>query len=99
MTWNYRLIKQIDTDGEYFYGIHEVYYNDANEPVSCTVNPVEVAGITEVEVSDILVRMQEALTKPVLDYSMFISVKNVLQGAGLEALDEVMDITDAQSGC
>jgi hypothetical protein len=30
---------------------------------------------------------------------MFISVKNVLQGAGLEALDEVMDIIDAQSGC
>jgi hypothetical protein len=54
--------------GQYEYAIHEVYYNEKNEPISCTVNPVEPYGETEEELKDCLIRMLAATLKPTLNF-------------------------------
>lgn len=46
MTWNYRLLKSlVETDrGSYYaYKIHEVYYNEKDEPTAYTENPIELS--------------------------------------------------------
>lgn len=40
MGWNYRLLKYNDDE----YGLHEVYYDDKNKPVSCTKDPLFVCN-------------------------------------------------------
>ncbi len=69
--WNYRLVRK-ETRQEYdAIGIHEVYYNSEDEPISCTKKPV---GIQRDNIKDLkkeLFCMKEAFDKPVLDYEDF----------------------------
>lgn len=102
MVWNYRVVRKenkgpfVTEDERYAYGIHEVYYNDAGEIESCTVEPVDPYGTTEGELFDCMAKMNDALKKPVLDYDT-----DIPGGPSPEksALDEVLDPNDAQSGC
>jgi hypothetical protein len=47
--------------------IHEVYYDDDGKPNGYTANPVSVSGADIDDLHWMLARMQEALTKPILN--------------------------------
>lgn len=68
MTWNHRVIRRTYPSGEVFFGIHEVFTD--SEGISCTVDPVEVAGESIEELRQTLTWMFNALAKPVLDYEV-----------------------------
>ena len=74
MSWNHRVVKN-EKDGEVFYAIHEVYYDDDGNPHSITENPIPAFGKDITEITHNLIHMMSALTKPVLDYTMFIDKK------------------------
>jgi len=70
MSWNYRLIRK-EHEGEEYFAIHEVYYNEEGVPHSVTQDPVPVLGDTTEEVTHTLIHMLKALTEPTLDYKIF----------------------------
>lgn len=71
-TWNHRVVKQT-YKGEVAYAIHEVHSSVDNPELtgSCTIDPVAPSA-DEVEgdygLRWVLLRMLDALDKPVLDY-------------------------------
>ena len=82
-TWNYRVMKhKINLDGlsdkmkelvtnheeEYWYGIHEVYYNEAGEVDGWTENEIQPFGETPEELKQCFELMSLAFDKLVLDY-------------------------------
>lgn len=72
-TWNYRVMKLIDDDGEHYHQIHEIYYDKKGHPNAYTENPVSVFSNEGIEgLSSVLEKMAEALTTPVLDASDFV---------------------------
>lgn len=77
MSWNYRLVKQLDPDGTVCIAIHEVYYDDVGKPTSVTVIGDAVFGTGDSEAEaitdcqDVYKMMAEAFSKPVLDYTTF----------------------------
>ena len=74
-TWNYRVLHKIQTGPQgssvEYYEIHEVYYRD-DKPVSISEKPIPPYGEELDELKDDFRRMQEAFSKPVLEYSDFI---------------------------
>lgn len=69
-TWNYRVLKKTDQKtGETIYAIHEVYYDDAGKPETCTENPVAPAGESLAELKRDMDHYLLALHKTVLEYS------------------------------
>ena len=70
MTWNYRVIKHT-TDDVIYYGIHEVYYDDKQEPSSYSEDSIAPYGQTLEEIKSDLEKMVTALSKPVLDVKIF----------------------------
>ena len=76
MTWNYRVLRQV-YDGEDFYAIHEVYYDDDGNPQYCTLNSVGAAGDTMDELKQDLLHYVEAVYKPVLDYNDFLEREQI----------------------
>ena len=72
-TWEYRIIRHegpfsiIPGEPEWWYGIHEVYYDEGSQhPTSWTQNPVVVISNDLSGMQWILQRMLEALAKPTL---------------------------------
>jgi hypothetical protein len=67
-TWNYRVIEFVEANDNTFRQIHEVHYNENGKPVLYSGDPaVVVWDVAEENAGhDILSRMKEALTKPVL---------------------------------
>lgn len=60
MTWNYRLLrhpKAKNANPEYYYAIHEVFYNKKGEPVGWTENPIDIGSEDPSEIKDILTTM------------------------------------------
>jgi len=74
-TWNHRVIHKIQTGPQGssvdYYEIHEVYYNEDGKPTSVTLEAVVPYGESPDELKDDFERMQEAFSKPILDYSDF----------------------------
>jgi len=71
MTWNYRIIEHKNTDGSLWFAIHEVYYDEAGTPKSCSEEPCFAHGE---DIETLITDMQyitKALNKPVLRYSDF----------------------------
>ncbi len=70
MTWNYRIIDH----GEYL-GLHEVHYDDAGKPKSCTADPITFVADAEEGADGIVKALEMALidarTRPVLKVSEF----------------------------
>jgi len=73
--WNYRVVhKVLELPGggtEDQYAIHEVYYDDQDQPGSCTVEPVGGAAAEPAELRQNLIRMLQALDRPTLEYADF----------------------------
>jgi hypothetical protein len=68
-TWNYRVLKKTDpATGETIYTIHEVYYDDAGKPETCTENSVAPMGESLAELKRDMDHYLLALSKPVLMY-------------------------------
>lgn len=65
MTWNYRIVRKQGLDEEYF-EVHEVYYNEAGEPVGMTENCATFGGETPEEVIQALeLALRDAQSRPV----------------------------------
>lgn len=65
MYWNYRVIYHKDQIKDY-YAIHEVYYVD-NLPKYWTLENIEIYEYNVPDLKSVLERMQQALTRPVLE--------------------------------
>lgn len=72
MSWNYRVIKTFCKEtGEDSYGIHEVYYDEPDEPVNATINPIRISSESIDDLRWMLDKFKVALEKPVLDMKEF----------------------------
>lgn len=73
--WNYRVVRHVNY-GEVTFAIHEVYYDENNNPNSCSKDPVYALGHDTAEdlVAD-LQRMLDACRKPTLDYEPFVALE------------------------
>lgn len=66
MYWNHRLVNVAkDNDGEDYFQVSEVFYNDAGQPVGYT--SADVSGETMEEVLLTLQRFTEAVKHPILN--------------------------------
>lgn len=75
MGWNHRVVRHVnpsplDKDEEYYYQVHEVYYNSDGEVTMMTKEGVSPYGNNIEDLTEILEWMTKALTKPILDYDM-----------------------------
>jgi hypothetical protein len=61
--WNHRVVIKHD-----LFGVHEVYYDDNNEPEMVTQDPQEPLGETLEELREEIARFAKALDYPVLRY-------------------------------
>ncbi len=71
MSWNYRVLSY--NDGTL--GVHEVYYDDANDPTvptSCTEDAVGVVGDDLSDLRAVLEDFRSAFDAPVLDYDSIV---------------------------
>lgn len=73
MSWNYRVMRhrmEINGGEEFFFEIHEVYYDDKDDPDNRMWSTESIAPSAENldELTDVIIKMQDALQKPVLDY-------------------------------
>ena len=80
MTWNYRIIKEknkehldLDDEDAYFFAIHEVYYDEKEKPITCTVDPVSPSGRSLEELKADMKHYLQALKRPVLEMTDFDS--------------------------
>lgn len=66
MTWNCRVVVQKDTNGDDYFGIHEIYYSEDGKPTSRTVKPVASFGDTLDALKKDHIRMLKAFEQAVL---------------------------------
>ena len=77
--WNYRVLHRVLQgfgSTEHAYAVYEVYYNKADAPNSCSVDPQAPHGETPEELRADLERYVKALDKPVLEYEDFGATKD-----------------------
>lgn len=67
MTWNLRVVRQKLGD-EWFYAIHEVYYDKKNRAWGVTSNPSSVRDDSLEGLQTYYRMMAEAFTAPVMDF-------------------------------
>jgi hypothetical protein len=65
MHWNHRVIRS-RRNGEEWYAIHEVYYDDDGKPETYTAEPDGIEGESLEELRQYLTWMRAALRQPVL---------------------------------
>ncbi len=63
MSWNYRVVKKDDG-----YGIHEVYYNEADDICMISENQIAPYGTDFHELRGDVHKMEDAFGRPVLIY-------------------------------
>lgn len=80
--WNYRVIHRkypvpesmravVGHDWDDNYAVHEVYYDEAGEPKSCTTNPVGIEADNMPDLHATKALYVQALLRPVLEWDMF----------------------------
>lgn len=65
MHWNHRVVRTVDTFGDEYFKVCEVYYNEANEP--CGYCDADVGGETMELVHKELERFAQAIKNPILN--------------------------------
>lgn len=74
MSWNYRVLRRtLPGTSEAEYNVHEVYYDEVGNPMSCTYEPVFPSGETPEELHDDMKRYVAAISMPILDWYAFES--------------------------
>lgn len=71
MSWNYRVIKSIEENGEAVFAIHEVYYDQNHIPHSCTVDPIALQAESLEDLKLELEQIKKAFENPVLEMLYF----------------------------
>ena len=75
MTRNYRIIRRVTSDGDWF-AIHEVYYDGDGKPRSATTEPVAAASETPEGGVEVLQQMlHDALKYPSLSYELLVAAE------------------------
>lgn len=98
MSWNYRILAQEQENGEIYFQIHEVYYNENGIPDGYTANGVTVGTDSVKGINWILNRMKEATKKPILwegkrfpeEYKTFKNVVNDGDNHRKEIIKQIM---------
>lgn len=67
MTFNYRTLRKQDALGNYYFEIHEIYYNESKEIEGWTTNAKAPFGDTKEELKQSLERMLDSLEAPLLE--------------------------------
>ena len=67
MSWNYRVIRRREANGEFYYAIHECYYDGDRLQHSWMASPASVIGETHAELLTTLQQMHRAVLEPVLE--------------------------------
>ena len=67
MNWNYRVIRSREANGQFYYAIHECYYDGDRLPHSWTASPVSGSGETHAELLMTTLQMHRAVLEPVLE--------------------------------
>jgi hypothetical protein len=67
LTFNYRVLRKQDALGEYYFEIHEVYYNESKEIEGWTANAKSAFGSTKEELKTELEYMLSSLEAPILE--------------------------------
>jgi hypothetical protein len=67
MTWNFRIVKSIDSANRVSFRIHEVYYQE-EKIVTVSETPATPAGECVLDLEGEIRAMLEAFDKPVLNY-------------------------------
>jgi hypothetical protein len=70
MSWNHRILAHKDGDDWYFQ-IHEVYYDEKGQPSSYTENGVSIGSENIEGISWVLDKMKECVNKPILSVDDF----------------------------
>ena len=66
-TWNHRVIKREYDNGDFWYGIYEVYY-EGDKIHSCTKDPEDVTGESLKDLEEYYKMMKGAFKQPILNY-------------------------------
>ena len=67
MAWNYRVLKKKLSDDEDTFDVCEVYYDENNKATSWAWGKNVLSGDSLEDLQDTLVRIQEAIKKPILE--------------------------------
>ena len=70
MSWNYRILAHKDGE-DWFFQIHEVYYDKEGKPNSYTANGISVGAESVEGINWVLGKMKECLDKPILSVENF----------------------------
>jgi hypothetical protein len=70
MSWNHRVLAHKDGN-DWFFQIHEVYYDNQHVPNGYTENPVTVGGESLDAVRWVLDNMKDCVDKPILSAENF----------------------------
>lgn len=67
MTWNFRVMELIDSDGEPYHEIREIYYDENGKLNGYVDHAAEISSVGGLAgLAWVLDRMREALEKPVV---------------------------------
>ncbi len=67
MTWNYRVVRRDDLDGDW-YSVHEAYYHKDGTCWALTEGGIQLEGETLAGLLDTYQILKEAFEQPVLSY-------------------------------
>jgi hypothetical protein len=79
MTWNHRIIRHHSEYQDYYYSMHEVYYDDRGHPTAWIAEPIVIADSMD-DLRQTLALMLSATFEPVLEVvndTTLAEVKNV----------------------
>ena len=69
--WNHRIIKKTYKTPDYTedeYGVYEVFYDENDEIIGWTMEPIRITGETKEDLRWVLDRINEAMKKEVLSF-------------------------------
>ena len=73
--WNHRIIRHETGTEEEYLAVHEVYYDDDNNPHSCTSEPIHIIEEDLEGMKWTISKIQEATDKPILEYQYFLDME------------------------
>jgi hypothetical protein len=76
MTWNYRILAH-KYDTEWYFQVHEVYYNEQGTPVSYALAGTTIGSESLKGINQVLNQLHESLNSPILSTEDFPKEWNV----------------------
>jgi metal-sulfur cluster biosynthetic enzyme len=67
-TWNYRVMKKLNEQGEYEFGIYEVHYDDNDKVISHTMDPITPVCPSAEKLEEEIEIMKKAFKLDILNY-------------------------------